>query len=277
MRSKQTVSTFRNLKGQNIFYRNWSTDGIVKGIILIIHGLNSHSGYYQNFAMQLNENNFEVYAVDLCGRGQSDGERYYIHDYNEIVADIDLFVNIATATHPTLPVFLFGHSAGGVFASIYAMHHQARLKGLISESIAFQVPASGFTLAIIKSLSHIVPHTRLVKLNNENFSRDKAVVLTMNNDPLLAKERQPVRTMQQLLLAAGYLKKRMPAIKLPILILHGMADNITKPGGSEYFMKHTSSVDKQINLYEGHYHDLLNDKYHGIVFRDIIRWLNERV
>jgi len=275
--SKQMVSTFRNLKGQNIFYRNWSADSIAKGIILIVHGLNSHSGYYQNFAKQLNENNFEVYAIDLCGRGQSDGERYYIGDYNEIIADIDVFFNITNAAHPALPVFLFGHSAGGVFASIYALHHQFRLKGLISESFAFQVPVSGFALVIIKFLSRIIPHTRLVKLNNEHFSRDREIVVAMNNDPLLAKERQPAKTMQQLLLAAEDLKKEIPEIKLPLLILHGTADRAAKPGGSEYFMKHASSVDKQLNLYEGHYHDLLNDKYHGIVFRDIIRWLNERV
>jgi len=277
VQSKQTVSTFRNRKGQNIFYRNWSPDSVAKGIILIVHGLNSHSGYYQNFAKQLNENNFEVYAIDLYGRGQSDGERYYIEDYKEIIADIDLFFNISNAAHPALPVFLFGHSAGGVFASMYALHHQSRLKGLISVSFAFLVPASGFTLAIIKFLSRIIPHTRLVKLNNEDFSRDREVVVTMNNDPLLAKERQPAKTIQQLLLAAEDLKKEMPEIKLPLLILHGTADRVAKPGGSEYFMKHASSVDKQLNLYEGHYHDLLNDKYHGLVFREIIRWLNGRV
>lgn len=276
-RHKHIVSTFRNLKGQNVFYRNWSADGLPKAIVLVIHGLNSHSGYYQDFATQLNENDFEVYAIDLCGRGQSDGERYYIQDYNEIIADIDLFLNIANAAHPTLPVFLFGHSAGGVFASVYALQHQAKLKGLISASFAFQVPAPGFALATIKFLSHIIPHTRLVKLNNEDFSRDKAIVATMNNDPLLAKEKQPAKTMQQLLLAAEYLKKAMPEIKLPILILHGTADRATRPSGSEYFMEHASSVDKQLKLYEGHYHDLLNDKYHGIVFRDIVRWLNDRV
>lgn len=250
---------------------------MAKGILLIIHGLNSHSGYYQHFARQLNENNFEVYAIDLCGRGQSDGERYYIGDYNEIIADLDLFFNMVTATHPTLPVFLLGHSAGGVLASIYALHHQNQLKGLISESVALQVPVPGFVLAIIKFLSHIIPHTRLVKLNNGDFSRDKAVVTTMNNDPLLAKERQPAKTMQQLLLAAECLKKEMPEIILPLLILHGTADKATSSGGSEYFMEHASSVDKQLHLYEGHYHDLLNDKYNGIVCRDIVRWLHERV
>jgi alpha-beta hydrolase superfamily lysophospholipase len=276
MQSKQTTSTFSNNKGQHIFYRNWR-NGEPKGIVFIVHGLNSHSGYYQSFAMQLNENYFEVYAIDLPGRGKSDGERYYIGDYKDVVADIDHLLNIVKAAHPALPVFLLGHSAGGVFASIYAVQQQDKLHGLISESFAFQVPAPGFALASIKFLSHIIPHTRLVKLNSEDFSRDQSIVDMMNNDPLLANEKQPAKTMQQLLLAAEYLKRAMPEIKLPLLILHGTADKATKPGGSEYFMEHASSADKQLKLYEGHYHDLLNDKYCGIVVRDIVRWLNERV
>jgi len=276
-KDRHTTSIFRNNNRQNVFYRNWKPPGNPKGILLIIHGLNSHSGYYQNFAVQLNENNFEVYAIDLPGRGQSEGERYYIQDYKDIVTDIDRFLDLARSAHPTIPIFLLGHSAGGVFASVYGVHHQYKLRGLISESFAFQIPAPGFALAIIKFLSRIIPHTRILKLNNEIFSRDKSVVDAMNKDPLLANEKQPAQTMQQLLLAAEYLKKEMHEIKLPLLILHGTGDKATKPSGSRYFMEHASSDDKQLKLYEGHYHDLLNDKYNGIVVRDIVHWLKERV
>ncbi|TWR26327.1 lysophospholipase [Mucilaginibacter pallidiroseus] len=270
-------ATFINQKGQHVYYRNWVPEGKPKGIILIIHGLNSHGGYYQNFAAQLRENGFEVYAIDLAGRGRSEGERYYIADYHDVFADIDLLMNIASSACPLKPIFLFGHSAGGVFASAYAIENQSKLQGLISESFAFKIPAPAFALAAIKFLARIIPHTRLVKLNNEDFSRDSSVVLKMDKDPLLENEKQPAKTMQQLLLAAEYLKKGMPAIKLPILILHGTADKATEPAGSEYFVEHASSADKQLNLYEGHYHDLLNDKYNGIVSRDILLWLNQRV
>jgi acylglycerol lipase len=271
------TNTFINPKGQHVFFRNWVPQGKPKGILVIIHGLNSHGGYYQDFAAQLQDNGFESYAIDLAGRGRSEGERYYIADYYDVFADIDQLMDIASSACPTTPIFLFGHSAGGVFASAYAVQHQSRLQGLISESFAFQIPAPAFALAAIKFLASIIPHTRLVKLNNEDFSRDKSFVFKMDKDPLLEDEKQPAKTMQQLLLAAAYLKKEMPAIHLPILILHGTADKATEPAGSEYFMKHASSSDKQLKLYEGHYHDLLNDKYNGIIVRDILLWLNERV
>ena len=275
-KSNQITSTFQNYNGQAIFYRSWLCIGKPRGIVLIVHGLNSHSGYYQNFGMQLYENFFDAYAIDLSGRGESEGERYYIRNYADIIADIDQLFAIAKFAHPTVPVFLFGHSAGGVFASVYAVGHQHKLNGLISESFAFQIPAPGFALAIMKLLGKIIPHKRLVKLNNADFSRDQAFVNIMNNDPLLAGESQPAKTMQQLLLAGEYLKRKMPLITLPLLILHGTADRATKPGGSRYFMEHSSSVDKQLKLYEGHYHDLLNDTFSLIVVNDIITWLNER-
>ncbi|WP_080059366.1 alpha/beta hydrolase [Spirosoma aerolatum] len=273
----QTTSVFRNREGQAVFYRNWTTRNEPNGIVLIVHGLNSHSGYYEKFVAKLTDNGYEVYAMDLQGWGMSEGERYYIADYHAIVDDIDLLVDIVRSTYPTIGIFLLGHSAGGVFASVYTVGNQDKLSGLISASFAFQLQAPGFALAIIKVLGNIIPHTRLIRLKNEDFSRDKAIVHAMNNDPLLKNEKQPARTMQQLLLAAAYLKKEIPYIKLPLLIIHGTADRITNPIGSQYFMDHATSVDKQLTLYEGYYHDLLNDKYNGIINKEIMRWLNKRV
>jgi acylglycerol lipase len=272
--SKST--TFINQKGQHIFYQNYVPVDKPKGIVIIIHGLNSHSGYYHHFARHLQENAFEVYAMDLAGRGRSEGERYYIADYQDILADIDQLITIAISACPSKPIFLFGHSAGGVFASAYAVKNQYKLQGLISESFAFQLPVPAFALAAIQFLARILPYTQLVKLNNKDFSRDESIVSKMDTDPLLKNERQPNKTMQQLFIAAEYLKKEMPAIKLPLLILHGTADRATDFAGSEYFMEHASSIDKQLKLYEGHYHDLLNDKYNGIIIRDILNWLDQK-
>ena len=279
MESKPTVRTsfFTNNQGQNVFYRNWVNGLNPKYIVVIVHGLNSHSGYYSDFAFQLNENHDEVYALDLRGRGESQGERYYISDYQDIIDDIDRLIEIVRCDHAGRPIFLLGHSAGGVFASVYALNYQNKLNGLIAESFAFDLPVPGFALAAIKFLGSVIPHTRLVKLNNQDFSRDKSAVERMNSDPLLANEKQPARTMQQLILAAELLKNNMAEIKIPLLILHGTADKATNPSGSQYFFENTGSTEKLLKLYEGHYHDLLNDKYSGPVVKDIVRWLNERI
>jgi alpha-beta hydrolase superfamily lysophospholipase len=171
-------------------------------------------------------------------------------------------------------VFVLGHSAGGVVSCTYALDHQAEIAGLICESFAFQVPAPDFALAVLKGLSHVAPHAHVLKLKNEDFSRDPKVVESMNNDPLIAHEVQPTQTVAEMVRADERLKKEFPLITLPLLILHGSADKATKPSGSELFHKQAGSTDKTLKLYAGHYHDLLNDLDKEIVMSDILGWLD---
>ncbi len=271
MRS-QTL-TFENKSGFKIFTRIWLPDGDVDGVIIIAHGLNSHSGYYQWVAEQFTSNNYAVYAFDQQGRGQSEGERFYTDNIYDTVADVDHTVEMATKAHSNLPVFLLGHSAGGVLACLYALEHQDKLRGLICESFAFKVPAPDFALAILKGVSHIAPHFHTIKLKNEDFSRNPEVVAIMNNDPLIKDESQPSKTMEQLVIADERLEKEFSKISLPVFILHGTHDKATKPGGSQFFYDNTGSIDKSLKFYEGHYHDLLNDLDKEIVMNDIIEWV----
>ncbi|MBN8578528.1 MAG: lysophospholipase [Cytophagales bacterium] len=271
---KQAV--FQSSTGEKIFYRNWKSEN-PQSLVVIVHGLNSHSGYYQNFAATLAAQNHEVVALDLRGRGKSEGERFFIGDYQLIIDDIDKLVDIAKSLHPTLPVFLLGHSAGGVFASVYALQHQQKLNGLISESFAFHVPAPAFAQALLKFMATVAPHKQLIQLNNADFSRNLQVVAQMNSDPLIAGEKQPAKTMQQLIVAGKQLGENMAHLKLPLLILHGTADKATLPSGSEYFLANATSTHKLLKLYEGHYHDLLNDDESEVVIQDILDWLQQRI
>ncbi len=271
------TSTFQTPDGLNVFYRHWEAVSSPKAVLVLVHGFNSHSGYFQWVAEQLTENNFETYAIDLRGRGNSDGERFYIPNYPDLIADIDHLVNLAQQAHPGLPTFLLGHSAGGVLSSVYTLEHPDKLRGFICESFAFQVPAPDFVLAVLKGISHFAPHAHVLKLKNEDFSRDQAVVEAMNHDPLIAHEVQPTKTVQQLVLADERLKAEMNTIHLPLLILHGTLDKATKPSGSQYFYETAGSQDKSLKFYEGHYHDLLNDLDKEVVMADILQWLNRRV
>ena len=121
------------------------------------------------------------------------------------------------------------------------------------------MPAPDFALAVLKGLSHVAPHAHVLKLKNEDFSRDPAVVRAMNADPLIANEVQPTQTVAEMVRADERLKKEFPLITLPVLILHGTADKATKPSGSQLFYDKAGSTDKTLKLYEGHFHDLLND------------------
>jgi acylglycerol lipase len=264
-------------KGLTIFVRSWRPASKPRAVVVICHGVNSHSGQYVWVGEQFAECGLAAYALDLRGRGRSDGERFYVADIADYVSDVAVTVALAKSRHPGVPVFLLGHSAGGVVSSVYVLEHQAELTGFICESFAFQVPAPGFALATIKGLSHIAPRLPVLRLRNEDFSRDPMAVEALNNDPLTAHEVQPAMTVAALVRADERLRDDFPRITLPVLIMHGTADKATVCHGSEFFYKTAGSKDKTLKLYEGHYHDLLNDTGKQGVIADIRGWIDSHV
>jgi acylglycerol lipase len=271
-------ASFEGVGGLKIFTRSWhSSTGQPRAVVVIVPGFNSHSGYYRWVAEQLADHELAVYTLDLRGRGKSDGERFYVETFADYVSDVATFITIAKSQEPGLPVFLLGHSAGGVIACLYTLDHQAEIASLICESFAHELPAPDFALAVLKGLSHVAPHAHVIKLNNADFSRDPKVVEAMNSDPLIAHEVQPTQTIAEMVRADERLKQEFGLITLPVLILHGTADKAAKPSGSQRFYDMAGSTDKTLKLYEGHYHDLLNDIDKEIVMADIQQWIDRRI
>jgi acylglycerol lipase len=131
-------------------------------------------------------------------------------------------------------------------------------------------------LSILKGLSHIAPHAHVLKLKNEDFSRDPQVVAALNADPLIAKESQPLQTVAAMVDADARLERELSDITLPLLVPHGTADKAARPSGSEAFYEHASSEDKTLRRYEGYYHGPLNDTGKQRVLADIHAWLAQR-
>jgi acylglycerol lipase len=268
---------FAGVEGVKIFTREWQPDGEPRGVVVIAHGLNAHSGLYEWAAQQLTANGLAVYALDHRGRGRSEGERFFVKKFADWTSDLATFIRLVKAREPALPVFLLGHSAGGVIACGYTLDHQDELAGLICEDFAYRVPAPRIALSIVKGVSRVAPHATVMKLNNEDFSRDHKVVRAMNADPLIADEAQPSETIAEIVRADELLEKSFGLITLPLLILHGTADKVTKPSGSKEFYEKAGSRDKTLKLYEGHVHDLLADVGKEEVMADIQAWIDARL
>jgi acylglycerol lipase len=266
-------ATFTSAGDVEIFYRSWQPEANPRAVVVICHGVNSHGGQYLWAADQLVDAGYAVLALDLRGRGRSEGERFYVETIDDYVADVAGTIAIAKARFPGLKVFLLGHSAGGVTSASYVLDHQADIDGFICESFAFQVPAPGFALAAIKGLSHIAPRLGVLTLKNEDFSRDPAWVTVLNNDPYIKDETQPAATVAALVRADERLRVEFPTITLPVLILHGTADKATVCEGSVFFHETAGSADKTLKLYQDHYHDLLADLGKEDVMADIKAWL----
>lgn len=271
-------SLIRSKDGTQIFTRAWRPLAPARAVVVLVHGFKAHGGLFDWVGTQLSQRGFAPYALDLRGHGRSHGERLHIHKLSDYTDDVDALVAAARRRDPGLPVFVLGHSAGGVISCMYVLEHQKQLAGLICESFAHEVPAPDFALAVIKGLDHIAPNLHVFKLEDEAFSRDPEFVERMKTDPLIERKAYPAHTVAELVRADERLKNGdFARIKLPVLILHGTADRVTRPHGSQRFDQLGGSQDKTLRLYEGHYHDLLNDLDRETVLADIVEWMRNRV
>src|SRR5579862_5438690 len=125
----ETQERIEGANGLKLFIRSWHPAGAARGIVAIVPGFNAHSGYYAWAGEQLAADGLAVYAVDLRGRGQSDGERFYVGTFADYVSDAGSLMSLVMSRESGLSVFLLGHSAGGVVSCLYALDHQSELAG----------------------------------------------------------------------------------------------------------------------------------------------------
>jgi alpha-beta hydrolase superfamily lysophospholipase len=267
---------FSGSGGTRLHMRVWRR-AAPRAVVVICHGVNSHSGQYFWTGERLAAAGFAVYAYDHRGRGKSEGPRFYVGDISEYTDDLGIFIALAKSRELGKKVFLLGHSAGGVVSCTWALDHQAEIAGFICESFAFEVPAPAVILTLVRFLGRVVPRLPALKLKMRDFTRDPAALRALEADPLTKGETQPAGTVAALLKATDRMRREFPAIALPVLILHGTADKATVPAGSQLFYERAGSRDKTLKLYEEHFHDLLNDVGKEAVIADVIAWIDSRL
>ena len=270
-------STFEGTGGVTIFTRTWRPSGQPRAVLVNVHGLKAHSGLFDWAAAQFASRGIAVYGLDLRGHGRSGGAPLEVGKFDDWVSDVGQLAGIARAQNPGLPMFVLGHSAGGVIALHWVRDHQKEVAGFICHSFAQEVPAPDAVIALLRGIDHLAPHLGVFELKDEAFSRDPAFVERMKTDPLLSKAKYPAHSIAELSRADNRMKQEFETVKLPVLILHGTNDNVTAPHGSKMFYEKAGSTDKTLKLYKGHYHDLLNDIGKEDVLGDIVTWIAAHV
>lgn len=250
-----------------------------RALVVIVHGVHEHSARYAHVGARLAAVGFAVYAADHRGHGRSDGRRGNIERMALIVADLSSFVRFARERHPGLPVFMIGHSLGGLIALNWVTESGALLDGLVVSGPAVQ-PAVGSALLkqLAGALSTVVPNLGVVALDaDQKISRDPEVVRAYQEDPLVYHGKLKARTGAEILAAMASLPARLPRLSLPLLILHGTADQICAPAGSTLVRDNVSSRDTTLIQYPGLYHELFNEPERNQILTDLITWLTHHL
>ena len=272
---------FLGVGGLNLYYQSWHPGGEVKGILAIVHGLGGHSGLYKTIVEHLLPKEYAIYGFDLRGHGRSEGQRGYINTWAEFRDDLQTFLNLIRQQQPGCPIFLFGHSLGGVIALDYTLRY-VQDKSALSGVIAFApsigkvgVPLSRVVLG--KLLSQVWPRFSLnIGLDFSAGSRDQKILDSYTQDKL-RHTLATARLSTEFFATVDWIHTHAEKWQVPLLILHGGADRIALPAGSEIFYQNVIYPDKLRIEYPGGYHDLHYDINYLQVITDLVNWMNKHL
>jgi alpha-beta hydrolase superfamily lysophospholipase len=259
------------------FEQSWRPEGPVRAVLVVIHGFKDHGARYEEVALRMVGAGFAVYAMDQRGHGRSAGLRTTIDSYADLVSDLAVFMERVRAAEPGRPLFLFGHSMGGVVVTLYALDHQAELAGLLLSAPALRIDRMPLEVAAIGITAALTPDLPLLDLPNVDFSRDPKVVAGIDEDPLIHSAPGPARTVAALADAISRIWERARTLELPLLAMHGTGDSLTDPRGSADLVREAASRDKTLKLYPGLVHDLLHEPEREQLLTDVASWLAARV
>jgi acylglycerol lipase len=274
-------STLRTRDGVQLPLYAWRAQTPPRAALALVHGLAEHAGRYAALAARLNAAGIDVYAIDLRGHGHAPGRRTWIAAFDEYLDDVDALLALAStqAAASATPLFLMGHSMGGAIAALYAVERlpQTRvpLAGLLLSSAALapgrDVPA--WMIAASRVISAVWPRFPAMKIDAALLARDAAVVEANRADPLVHHGAIPARTGAQILEAMKRIEAGRAQLRVPVLVWHGTQDKLTEPEGSRAFGENVGSPDRTLTLYEGSYHETLNDLDRERVIAAMIAWI----
>jgi acylglycerol lipase len=271
-------SSFLSTDALDLFERRWLPRGTPRGAVAIVHGYAEHSGRYGHVAERLVERGYAVFALDLRGHGRSPGARAVVRSFDEYVADVSAFLAGVRRRHAEVPVFLLGHSMGGLIVSLYLTEHGDFLRGAVLSGPAVRAEGNGPRVIewLFRAIGRVLPNLRVATLDSTKVSRDPAEVAAYDADPLNYHGKMKAGLVAAFSKALRTLQKRAAGISIPIAIFHGSADGLADPEGSRVLHNRVSSADKMLRIYDGLYHEIFNEPERERVIGDVIAWLDER-
>lgn len=277
---KHYETTYTTHDGVSLYLQSWLPESEPKASILIVHGLGEHSSRYLHVAEKLVSEGIAVFTFDGRGHGKSSSSpTAYFSSYQDYLKDIDALYQKVKDYVSQKPSFIFGHSMGGGLVAAYALEHQPKTDGIVLSAPAL-MPDEKLSPLLIKVsglVSAIAPKLNVLKLDATKISRDPKEVEKYLTDPLVYQKAVPARTGNELLTVMNNSLANAAKFQYPVLLMHGTADELTNPKGTEQFFRNISSKDKTFHRYEGLFHELVNEPEKEKIIQDIIDWLKERM
>jgi acylglycerol lipase len=272
---KHQEGYFKGVRDVSIYHQRWLPQGESKAVLLIAHGLAEHSGRYMNVVNHFVPLGYAVYGMDHIGHGKSAGTRVYVERFEDFTDTLRIYFDMVRSSEPDKPIFMIGHSMGGLICALYLLDHQVDFKCAVFSGPAVKVPdnISSITIFVGKIFSTLIPKLGLIQLEAEGVSRDPAVVQAYINDPLVYRGKTTARLAAELLKTMQRVTAEAGRITLPVLILQGGADRLVDPSGAQMLYDTVRSSDKTIKIYDRLFHEVFNEPERDQVLKDVATWI----
>jgi len=270
---------FRGVRDTRLYWQSWAAGDKPLAVLVLVHGFGEHSGRYRYLVEGLCAAGIAVNAFDLRGHGKSGGRRGHVVSMADYRADLSVCLAQAAAGFPGIPSFVFGHSMGSLLVLDYVLRHPQGLAGVIisgagMEPAGVATPAVVFLARVLAAVWPVFPLRLPVEA--ADLSRDEAEVAAYRNDPLIHNV-STTRLANELLKTIDWIKTHPQDLQLPILMVHGGADRVNRPSGSQDFIARVNFPDKRLLLYPDSFHEVHNDLDRDRELTDMIRWLREHL
>lgn len=277
---KHLETSYTTHDGLKLYLQAWMPES-PKASLLLAHGLGEHSGRYAPLVERLVESGIAVFTFDGRGHGKSvDGKPdAFFTSYRDYLEDIDRLYEKVVGYFPGIPSFLFGHSMGGGLIAAYVIDYQPKAKGVILSSPAIKEAegTSKLLIAVSGLISKWLPKLKALKLDATQISRIPTEVQAYLSDPLNYIQPIPARTAHEVYQMMQSIQSKAASFELPVLVVHGTADGLTNPKGSELFMEKAQSEDKTLKLFPGGYHELIHDIDSEETIQTVVEWIEKRI
>lgn len=265
----ELISSFDNTK----LYLNKEVPDNCKAVAVVVHGLCEHQGRYDYFAKLFHEAGIGTYRFDHRGHGRSEGEHTYYSDFNELLDDTNVVVDMAIAENPDIPVFLIGHSMGGFTVALYGSKYPDKdISGIVTSG-ALTKDNQRLILDVPKGMD---PHEKLPNELGSGVCSVPEVVDWYGKDPY---NRKTFTTGLCYAISDGleWFTEKVKDFRYPVLMLHGEKDGLVSVQDTYDFFEEANSTDKQMKIYGGLFHEIFNEYSKDEVIGDAIHWILNRI
>ncbi|MGB9639581.1 MAG: lysophospholipase [Anaerolineales bacterium] len=269
--------SFRTMDGLEMFSQSWLAETDSKTFICLIHGLGEHSSRYKAVAERLTSEGFNLVGFDLRGHGRSAGARGDTPSFEAYMQDIEVFREEVNRRYAPKNEFLYGHSLGGLLLLNYLIRQKPAVKGAICSAAGLRTSLTQqrMKLWFVNIFGKIMPKLSIATgLDARMLSHDPIVVERYRKDPLVHGV-VTLRMALETLPAIQIVFDQAQTIKVPMLILHGSADQLSYPSGSQELARKVPN--NEFHLYEGLFHEIHNEPQKEEVFQTILAWLKRQL